>query len=222
MARGPDGGRGLTPGGHTGLHIRHCTTRGGGYTSCIRNAVPESRRRASATMHPHGASIRVVPTRATLHTAGCSPYVCAEGEGCTIPGCSRFRVESLFLSPSPSSRLVPSRCFSPSYPTISEDPLAERIHDPTMVQANLHGIRDVGSGNPLRPRAATSSSPSFASLLESIPPVLSPPQIRIPGGSPYSYGLLSRIEMCQSIPEMYNNRKGNNPFASSDCECNLC
>lgn len=86
----------------------------------------------------------------------------------------------------------------------------------------ISGIRDVGSGNPLRPRAATSSSPSFTSLLESIPPVLSPPQIRIPGGPPYSYRLLSRIEMCQSIPEMYNNRKGNNPFASSDCECNLC
>lgn len=73
-ARGPVGGGGLTPVGHAGLHIRHCATRGGGYTSCICNAVPASR--GDAQVHPHDASIRVVPTRAVLHTDGRGASVC--------------------------------------------------------------------------------------------------------------------------------------------------
>jgi len=101
----------------------------------IHHTSATSRRRASATVHPHDASICVVLIRAAVYMD--ITYVCAEGEGlhCTY---SRFHVESLFLSPSSLSRVIPSHRFnilsSPAVLKIS----TKGIHDPMIVQANLH------------------------------------------------------------------------------------
>lgn len=134
--------------------------------------------------------------------------------------CSRFRVESLFLSLS----------------LVLSCPIAL-----SLIPRSTEDLRR-------RDSRSDDSSGEFASL-ESATCVAAtpcdrvwqpfPPPPSLPSSRPfhwcfrhhryefhvvlrYSYELLSRTEMCQSIPETYNNREGNNPCANSDWECNLC
>jgi len=79
-----------------------------------------SRGDASAAVHPHGASIRVLSTRAALLGGWVQTYTYVEGVHYT---CNRFRTDFLFLS---CLLLTASEIF------------AERIHDPTIARANLH------------------------------------------------------------------------------------
>jgi len=83
---------------------------------------------------------------------------------------SRFRVESLSLSLfAGSSRpisLSPISPFPPQYRRSLQKGFTIRRW---FRRICISGIRNVGSGNPLQPRVATSFSPSFSCFLGSIP-----------------------------------------------------